>query len=208
MRGTSTFGRLPTMRVIVTDLGGAPVASAVLSGTANVPVAEGAHEFEIRGAAATDDGWLLRMHDSGGGETKEIYVMPSAVYTNTLISGLTVTMAAAFTSGDKTRIEVTREIQLPGGTTLAKVTSAAGSAVATGFTRIWSVTLVPQGNAADTTVTIYDNTSAAGTKKLDAVPLIDAMGIRQVHFDGLVCSTGIYAVVSKVNCHVIVEYSQ
>jgi len=198
------FGKLQTWRAIYTDVSGTCFSSVALSGSGTLR--NGIYNISIRG----NDTNGYRMIVAGGpGDGKEIYVTEGATYTDTIISGVEIVLAAALVNGDQARIEVTNQAEMAAGTSIAKVTSAAGSAVATGWARIHSVMLVPQGCAMDTTLTVYDNTAGSGTKILDAVPIVDENGVRAVvEAVGLECQTGIYAVVSKVDCHVLIEYSQ
>jgi len=206
------FGKLQTWRAIYTDVSGACFSSAALSGTGTLR--NGIYNILIRkianDSAAGGTEYRYEMTISGGkGDQRELYVVPGATYTDTIVSGLEIVLAGTLVNGDQARIEVTNQAEMAAGTKVAKVTSAAGSAVATGWARIHTVTLVPQGCASNTTVTIYDNTSASGTKILDAVPILDANGVRVVDlFAGVECQNGIYAVVNNANCHVLVEYSQ
>jgi len=198
------FGKLQTWRVLYTDVTGTCFSSVALSGTGTLR--NGIYNISIHGS----DTLGYRMIVAGGpGDGKEMWVTEGATYTDSIVSGVEIVLAAALVNGDQARIEVTNQSEFPAGTKQAKVTSAAGAAVATGWSRIHSVTLVPQGCAQDTTVTIYDNTAGSGTKVLDAVPILDENGVLTVsEAVGVECQTGIYAVVSKTSCHVLVEYSQ
>jgi len=201
---TQQFGKLQTWRVIYTDVVGTCFSSVTLSGTGTLR--NGTYNISINGSDANG----YRMSVCGGpGDAKELMVTEAATYTDSLISGVTIILAAALVNGDQAQIEVTNQAEMAAGLFIATVTSTSGASVATGWARIHSVKLVPKGCVPDTTLTVYDNTAGSGTKILDAVPILDEMGIRDiVEAVGLECQTGIYAVVSHADATVYIAFSQ